>query len=614
MLLLLSLIATLVLFEFDIAARYAGKTDTALFQILFALVVLVNVTLLPPVSRFLARLGSFGKTIPSARPNPVAGWLVFAATLIVGLALLIRSAFMLADRIFTDPIDEASGNAPLAILRMAINRLAEGKLIYEFPYDLGGWTTTLQYMPGLVWLQVIMRSLSLDGRFLGLLAVVAVGAIALTAAMLFVHQWRRGEAGGRAIGMAVLLLIVVGLWSNGLATRTFALREPVAIVWLLMALFALAVGARTWVLAAGFLAMTCAGSIAMIFLAPVLFVGIYFMDRARISDTSCSAVPNIPMVVFLLILMGALLPHWVELGKLSEGVVQEPLKAEAFYAVQGQLGLFPGAAWLLHTAGIGPLMPIVFLILCGEIINQSRRMAAGDVSRLLRLLALAVFLVCVFSPRPSNLMYWNFLPLLLVAGIREGFEGLTPSALPAPSAPPCLCSARLPILSTFLLVAVVLGLTAVHVKGISDFSLAKRAANPAWKGHDLARDGFHPREGDQIWMNGTRAVIAIPTTRKKSGTIRLALSVVGSNTHLTNTITVDFNGRTACSAELKTGGFGYVDVPVYADEWMIGANTLVLRAQWADSPVNMGLEGNDQRILSFGFYGLEWKPTFRKKK
>lgn len=333
--------------------------------------------------------------------------------------------------------------------------------------------------------------------------------------------------------------------------------------------------------------------------------------------------PSIPLAVFLAVFIVALSPHLAELGVLARGVIETPFSAARYLAETHQLGTQPGLAYWMNITGLIPLLPIIAIIVIGEISHRAIRKKTKDPARLLRLLALSLFLLALLAPMPSNKVFWPYLAALLVVG---GFQTFWETALRDENAREGSPGNEMirrsrqtrrgkgsgGILIPALGLAVAVGVVASMAWRIWEKprtrTLEERTSTESWSGRSLAIKGFRPPEDDQLWMDGRSGLINLPVIHPHDGILKFKLSVVASKIHETNGLTIDLNGRTVFATTLPTGTLNVVDVPLDRRDFVVGPNTLILRAEWADSPANMGIEGNDQRILSFGYYGFQWQP------
>lgn len=633
MFLLLAFLATLVLFDVDIAYRYRAGTNVVFYQTVTLLLVALNVVLFLPVARWGRRLSdrldrrgcrndggqgasSSGEARTSSAPagRGRAAVAITASVAIIGAILLSLGVRQTIPRIFRAPLAVESSTAPVALLRDAALRIADGESAYASPYDMGGWTTPLIAMPWLVRYQDLAMQTRIDSRMVGVAASAGVGLIGVILALALAERWRKGLAGPAALIAVALLLAAVGYWSLGTASRTFIAREPMPVAWLAVALFAVAVGRGAWIWAGAFLAIAAALSLPLILLAPVFFAGVYGIRKADMEHgtTSVGAFPSLPLAAFLAIFCFSLGPHYVELGALARCVIEAPFGNATYAAKTNQLGLLPGLAHFLNLFGLRPLLSIIVLIFLGETCVRATRPDGTGPAHLLRLLSLTLFVLAVLSPVPSNKAYWPFLAALLVTG---GFQALwetaPPSASPVSSpAPPSrrFGFATVAVLGLLIAVVVAGGFVRRVWTRTPGKTLHDLVSTTEWSGHSLAEFGFRAPEGDQMWMNGPRALVNLPTAHPEDGVLTLKLSVVGSKTRETNGLTLELNGETVYAISLPTGSVNDVAVPLRGDRFVVGPNSLVLRAEWADSPAAMGIEGNDTRILAFGFYGLQWQP------
>ncbi len=609
MVFLLVLIASLVLFTLDIQYRYLGGTSVACYQAISLLLAAVSVPLLFSLGKWVQRkIGLRFARSSASSPRDRMGMFLLILSGVVGAALVFFTVWTAVGRVFLEPATLQSGSSPVALLQEALGRWMEGASPYGEPYDMGGWETRLSAMPGLVWLQTAATGLGLDIRLIGVLALAGMGIVGFTLILQLISEWRNGTSTHAALAAAALLFVGTAFFSLSLATLTFVRREPSPILWLVIALFAVAVARKAWILGSLLLAVAVSLSLPTTFLAPVYFAGVV---GHRETDPSTppekSRFPNLAVAIFAGLLVLMLLPLWKDLGELARSVIETPFQNARYYAEKDLLGTRTGLAWLAHAAGLLPLLPLLFLIALGEIINRARKRAPNDPEPLLRLLALTLLLLGLLAPLPTNTTYWPFLVFLLVAGGAG-------AAWETRRTDSDRLLEDLPRRRQF----VAAGLGGLMVLAAVAAFLIRIEARPpipplqertdGWSGRDLLVSGFHAPEGEQVWMSGTRGVINLPVIDRQNGTLVLRLSVVGAEDPRTNRLLVELNGGTVYGAVFETGTLNRIEIPIESRQVVVGPNTLTLLAEWADSPVNLGLPGSDTRTLSFGFYGLQWQP------
>jgi hypothetical protein len=474
---------------------------------------------------------------------------------LVGLVLLVTSAFRLLPHVFIGPIDSTRGDM-LVIVEHAITLFLDGGHPYAVHHV--PWDAPLSYGPPLWMPLIVPYLLRADFRIVTLAAQLVVPGCLFLAAAMRAGQYRIASA-------AVMLGAGAALAFNPEIARLYPIGHT-QMYWPLILVFCGLLAARRWTAAAICLGLLVAARTTMVSLVPVFLL--YLFGERALTLRRAAALALAALLPFLPFVIADPGTVWYAMFgvymKLMKGFVWHSTRwAVDTYGITGRL-LELGLERYVEATQIAALLLTYAL--------AWRSMRRGTRPEPWMAIALLVFSMTTLWP--VIYLYfdvWIFIACALVASTQFWSSAEAPAGSGV---------VRTTVLLSALSLVVVLS-TAAWRPGSAYAIDVGSAAAAGFTGGGFGRDEAVVDEGRTVvWIEGETARIRLPRAGWTGAAIRVAIKPHAPQSGVDQRVAAALNGRPIGSARLQNG-WQEVVFESRARDWFYGFNVLDLRFSYA---------------------------------